>query len=244
MGVHVVSIKEVVDWIFEKVKKDKKGRYICVSNVHMCMEVFDSTSFSEVVNSADLVIPDGRPLIWAQRLLGYKNASQTRGQDVMLALCNKSGKESIRLGFYGGSEKTLNKMIAVLQSSYPDILITYLYSPPFRQLSVPETVEISSNINKAAVDVLFVGLGCPKQEKWMYDHKVKLNCVMLGVGAAFDFVAGDKRHAPKFLQVIGLEWFFRLLSEPRRLWKRYVYHNPRFLYHFIKQLLHAKFNKM
>jgi len=202
------------------------------------MEVFDSEDFANVVNNADLVLPDGRPIAWAQILLGHSNAEQVRGQDIMTALCAASGPKNFNIGFYGGSStSSLDEVVAKLKNSFPDINITYTYSPPFRPLMPDEDTAVVDAINASKVDVLFVGIGCPKQERWMAEHKDRLHCVMLGVGAAFDFIAGSKKHAPRWMQKIGLEWLFRLASEPSRLWRRYLIQNPRFIYHFSKQLI-------
>lgn len=240
MGVRVTCI----DRSFKKISELAvvgKGAYVCVSNVHMCMEAYDSSEFRAVVNAADWVIPDGRPLSWAQRLLGHSDAEQVRGQDIMNALCESSGRSGLNIGLYGGSsEKVLGRVIERLTETYPDVRITFSLSPPFRELTEKEDRRVVEWINQANVNVLFVGIGCPKQEIWMAEHKSRINCVMLGVGAAFDFVAGSKRHAPKWMQKMGLEWLFRLFSEPTRLWKRYLKQNPRFIYHFSRQWL---FNK-
>jgi N-acetylglucosaminyldiphosphoundecaprenol N-acetyl-beta-D-mannosaminyltransferase len=202
------------------------------------METYDFLSFRDVVNNADIVIPDGRPIYWALRLLGYKEASQIRGQDITNELCSISDKEALSLGFYGGSsDKVLQKVKDNLLIKYPNIKINYMYSPPFRSLTESENRQIISNINEAKPDILFVGIGCPKQEIWMANNKGEIEAVMLGVGAVFDFISGEKSHAPKWMQKVGLEWFFRLLSEPNRLWKRYLKQNPRFLFYFILQLI-------
>ena len=235
MGVDVTNLKKALHDV-ERLAKNSTGAYVCVSNVHMCIEVLDSNDFAHVVNSADLVIPDGKPLSWAQKLLGYKEAEQVRGQDIMNALCASSGEKSLNIGFYGGSsEALLNTVKGKLKESYPDINITYAFSPPFRPLTPEEDVEVITQINDANVNVLFVGIGCPKQERWMAEHKDSLHCVMLGVGAAYDFIAGEKKHAPRWMQKIGMEWMFRLCSEPKRLWRRYLSTNPRFVWHFGKQ---------
>lgn len=225
----------------KNIVSQKLGAYVCVSNVHMCMEVYDSYDFLKVVNQADLVVPDGRPIFWAQRLLGHKEAKQVRGQDLMNALCSASGKDNFKIGLYGGfSDEILNQVVFNLRELYPDIQILYQYSPPFRPLSAEEDAKVVNDINSADVDVLFVGIGCPKQERWMAEHRDKVSCIMLGVGAAFDFIAGSKKHAPRWMQKIGLEWLFRLLSEPKRLWMRYLKQNPRFIYYFLQQWLFKK----
>ncbi len=242
MPVALTDIDYATEFVLEMAAGN--GGYVCVSNVHMCMEVFDSLDFKIVVNNADLVIPDGRPLSWAQKLLGYSQAQQVRGQDIMNALCEQSGSKNLNIGLYGGSsDELLKQVVAKLKLSFPDIKITFSYSPPFRPLTDQEDQAIIKQINDAAVNVLFVGIGCPKQERWMAEHKCHLNCVMLGVGAAYDFIAGSKKHAPRWIQKLGFEWLFRLLSEPQRLWKRYLQQNPRFIYYFGKQLIAHKLGR-
>ena len=244
MDVDLVNIEASLTTV-ENLAILKRGAYVCVSNVHMCMETFDSDEFASIVNNADLIIPDGRPISWAQKLLGHKNAQQVRGQDIMNALCKTSGSKNLNVGLYGGNSETiLEQVVNNLKQNYPDIQITYTYSPPFRLLTNEEDQTVINNINNAEVNVLFVGIGCPKQERWMAEHKKSLHCVMLGVGAAYDFIAGSKQHAPRWMQQIGLEWLFRLCSEPKRLWKRYLKQNPRFIYHFSKQFLKHKFTKL
>jgi len=241
MDVDVTSLSLSVGKVLNLINLHK-GAYVCVSNVHMCMETFDSLSFRSVVNQAELVIPDGKPLSIAQKLLGHKNASQVRGQDIMNALCELSGKKNLNIGFYGGSSDSILELVqSNLTKQYPDIKITYSFSPPFRALTDEEDAKVIEEINNTNVDILFVGIGCPKQEIWMAEHKEQLHCVMLGVGAAFDFIAGNKKHAPRWVQRIGLEWLFRLLSEPKRLWKRYLKQNPRFIWYFTMQLLGRKY---
>lgn len=243
MDVNITNMLAVLSRI-ENLANTNLGSYVCVSNVHMCMEVFDSSEFESVVNNADLVIPDGRPLSWAQKLLGHSDAEQVRGQDIMNAICQQSGTKNLNIGLYGGSSnELLQQVITELKSSYPDINITFNYSPPFRPLTDEEDQNIIQQINDSNVNVLFVGIGCPKQERWMAEHKEQLSCVMLGVGAAFDFIAGSKKHAPRWMQQAGLEWLFRLCSEPQRLWKRYLQQNPRFIYYFTKQLINHKLGR-
>ncbi len=244
MGVELTTLSGATNRVFTLAEQGK-GAYVCVSNVHMCMEVFDSTDFAAVVNGADLVIPDGKPLAIAQKLLGYRHAAQVRGQDIMNKLCGLSGERGLNIGLYGGgSDVILGLVQSNLVAQYPDIKIAYAFSPPFRALTDEENIAVINGINKAKVDLLFVGVGCPKQEIWMAEHRDHLTCVMLGVGAAFDFIAGNKKHAPRWIQHIGLEWLFRLCSEPGRLWKRYLKQNPRFIWYFLQQwLLGKQFHK-
>lgn len=217
------------------------GRYICVSNVHMCMEVFDDPHYRKVVNGSDMTVPDGLPISKAQRLLGYRDAEQVRGEDLTLSLCDMAAKEGIAVGFFGSTPELLKQLGDVLARKFIGLNIVYSESPPFRTISDEEDRQYIEGINTSGAMLLFVGLGCPKQELWMASHRDHLHCTMLGVGAAFDFIAGNKKQAPRWLQRIGLEWLFRLISEPGRLWKRYFKHNPRFIYYFAGQLLGKKY---
>ena len=236
----VIDIAMAVNQTLLLVSK-KRGGYICVSNVHMCMEVYDTPEFERIVNSANMILPDGRPLLWAQKLLGHHGATQVRGQDIMSELCVISGKKGLRIGLYGGqSESVLASVESKLKQDYPSIKLSFQFSPPFRPLTPAEDAKVVNEINSAGIDILFVGIGCPKQERWMAEHKDKLRCVLFGVGAAFDFVAGQKKHAPRWMQQAGLEWFFRLCTEPKRLWKRYLINNPRFIFYFGLQLISFK----
>ena len=217
--------------------------YVCVANVHMCMEAFDDPGFRSIVNNADVVIPDGRPLVWAQRLLGDRDAQQLRGMDLMFMLCEAAVRDKVPVGFYGASEAVLGRLVAGLKQQFPSLNVVLQIAPPFRSLTAGEDSQYVDQINRSGVRFLFVGLGCPKQERWMAEHKESLNCVMLGVGAAFDFIAGNKRHAPRWMQVCGLEWLFRLMCEPRRLWRRYLIQNPRFIWYFVRQMATVKREK-
>ena len=239
MQVNITSINQIIELISDKIKTIING-YICVSNVHMCMEVFDNSEFRSVVNNADCIIPDGKPLALGLKLLGRKKAQQVRGTDITLALCHLAQRNNWVIGLYGGSEETLKQLTYFLSNTFPELKIGCTISPPFRLLSEQEDEGYTQAINNADVQILFVGLGCPKQEKWMAAHKGQVHSIMLGVGAAFDFLSGQKKEAPKWIQIIGLEWLFRLVSEPRRLWKRYLINNPRFIWYFIQQWLFAK----
>lgn len=237
MGVDVIDCRAAVDAIVD-LANQRKGGYVCVANVHMCMEVFDSDTFRAVLDGADLVVADGKPLSLAQKLLGHGQARQVRGQDLMNSICALSGELRLKIGLYGGaSEEVLLAVERNLNEYYPGVQICYTFVPPFHPLNDEEEAAVVGQIEKAGVDILFVGIGCPKQEIWMAAHAEKLDCVMIGVGAAFDFVAGNKQHAPRWMQQIGLEWLFRLCSEPSRLWKRYLKQNPRFVWHFLQQWL-------
>ena len=239
MRVDAITYEDVWNLIYEKINNSEFG-YICVGTVHMVMETFDNNEFRDIVNSADIVTPDGMPLVWGLKLLGIKNAQRVYGPALTPFICEKAEENSVPVGFYGGSKKTLELMIQNLRIKFPHLKIVYSYSPPFRKLTVDEDRKVVDEINSSEAKILFVGLGCPKQEKWMYEHRDRVKAVMIGVGAAFDFIAGVKPVAPIWMQKIGLEWFFRLITEPKRLWKRYLYNNPRFIYHFGKQIIKSK----
>jgi bacterial polymer biosynthesis proteins, WecB/TagA/CpsF family len=208
---------------------NRESRYVCIANVHVVMEAYDSPAFQSQVNAADLVTPDGMPLVWALRRQGYANQSRVYGPDLMMAVLATAAKEDVPVGLLGGKPEVLNELANRLQTQFPALTIVYRSSPPFRPLDANEDAEIVADINRSGARILFVGLGCPRQEMWMAEHAGKVQSVMLGVGAAFDFHAGTIRQAPGWMQSIGLEWAFRLSQEPRRLWRRYLYHNPRFV---------------
>ncbi len=229
----VATLKEKIRFF----NNDTKGRYVCLSNVHMCMETYDDPSFENVVNEADITIPDGLPLVWAQKLLGRKEAVQIRGEDLVFELCGLAEAQSWSVGFYGSTEKVLSNLKKNLDRKFPSLKIPFMQSPPFRDLSEEENRNYIERIKASGLKILFVGLGCPKQEIWMYNHKSTVSCTMVGVGAAFDFIAGSKKNAPRWMRKVGLEWLFRLFSEPKRLWQRYLIHNPRFILLFLGQLL-------
>ena len=207
----------------------------------MCMEAYDDPRFEAVVNNSDLVLSDGKPISIAQRLLGCKLARQVRGTDLTYELCRLSHLKGYRIGFYGASQQTLEKLQFNLKRQFPNINIVFLESPPYRPLTLIEDQNYISQINQSRVHFLFVGLGCPKQEIWMADHRDSFHCTMLGVGAAFDFISGNKPHAPKLMQNIGLEWFYRFCCEPRRLFLRYFLHNTRFLFFLCVQYFSTLF---
>jgi N-acetylglucosaminyldiphosphoundecaprenol N-acetyl-beta-D-mannosaminyltransferase len=206
-----------------------ESRYVCASNVHVTMESHDSPEFRGIMNDADLVVPDGRPLVWALRLFGVGAATQVRGPTLTVHVLERAAAAAVPVGFYGGSTEMLTRLLDACQRRFPGLRVAYAYAPPFRQLGADEDATVVREINDSGARVLFVGLGCPKQERWMASHKGQVNAVMLGVGAALDFLAGVKPEAPEWMQHAGIEWLFRLATEPRRLWRRYAYHNPRFV---------------
>lgn len=214
----------VVTWAGERT-----GRVVCAANVHMVMEAWDDTSFSAMLAGADLIVCDGRPLVWWSRLQGDRVARQTRGLDLMLASCALAARHGLKVGVYGGHPEVAQELRRRLVQRWPSLDVSYCWSPPFRPLSAEEDDRAVEAIGAAGVRILLVGLGCPKQERWMMLHRETLSCVMLGVGAAFDMEAGVIGVAPAWAQRLGLEWLFRLMNDPHRLWRRYARHNGRFV---------------
>ena len=218
----------------------RSGGMVCVATVHMVMEAFDDPGFQRIVNSADRVTPDGIPLVLALRLRGIPQAQRVYGPTLTPIVCERAADLGLTVGFYGGTPNVLDSMVQELTRRFPKLRVAFRYSPPFRPLSNAEDAAVVDAIQAAEVQVLFVGLGCPKQERWMAAHRDSLRCLMLGAGAAFDFLAGAKRQAPLWMRRRALEWLYRLVAEPRRLWRRYLIGNPRFLYHFAREGLRPK----
>lgn len=206
-----------------------ESRYVCVSNVHVTMESYDSSAYRAIVNAADLVTPDGVPLVWALKLLGVAAPTRVYGPTLTLHVLERASAEGVAVAFYGGTPEVLARLLEACRGRFPALQIAYAHAPPFRSATPEEAAAVVCEVNRSGARIMFVGLGCPKQEIWMASHKGRVNAVMLGVGAAFDFLAGTKRQAPAWMQRGGLEWAFRLMTEPRRLWRRYAYHNPRFI---------------
>jgi N-acetylglucosaminyldiphosphoundecaprenol N-acetyl-beta-D-mannosaminyltransferase len=224
--------RRVVRWAIEQ-----RSAYVCVATVHMNMEAYDFPAFRRVMNEADLVTPDGRPLVWALKALGVRDASQVRGTDLMTHVVERAARENVPIGLYGGTPDLLKSFVRILKASYPDLRIACQIAPPFRALTPEEDKMVTKEITASGARILFVGIGCPKQERWMAAHKGRIPAIMLGVGAAFDFHTGRVRQAPQWMQRAGLEWVFRLLMDPKRLWKRYARHNPRWVVLFLLQFL-------
>jgi N-acetylglucosaminyldiphosphoundecaprenol N-acetyl-beta-D-mannosaminyltransferase len=216
-----------------------ESRSVCAANVHMVMEAHDDPEFAQRVNGADLVTPDGMPVAWALRIQGIRHQQRVSGPELMLEVCRLAALQGIPVGFHGGKPEVLEALTSEIHRRFPSLFITYAVSPPFRPLSEAEEAETRDSIRASGIRILFVGLGCPRQERWMARHRGILPAVMLGVGAAFDFHAGTLRKAPLWMQRAGLEWAFRLAMEPRRLFWRYFKHNPRFILLLALQLLRS-----
>jgi N-acetylglucosaminyldiphosphoundecaprenol N-acetyl-beta-D-mannosaminyltransferase len=217
--------------------------YIIAANVHVVMMGYWHRAYQGILHQAALVTPDGMPLVWAMRLLGVKGQSRVYGPDLMLAWCARAAQIGSPLFLYGGTDIMLSKLKENLETRFPGLIVAGTYSPPFRALTPTEEAEDIERIRASGAKVVFVGLGCPKQEEWMARQQGKLPAVMIGVGAAFSFHSGEVSQAPRWMMKVGLEWLYRLYSEPRRLWRRYLLNNPAFLLLFAWQLLQTWMGK-
>jgi N-acetylglucosaminyldiphosphoundecaprenol N-acetyl-beta-D-mannosaminyltransferase len=228
------AVRRVLRWA-----RRGESRTVCCANVHVVMEGHDDPAFRAAVNGADLVTADGMPLAWALRLLGVTGAPRVYGPRLMLELCAAAAHEGLPVGLLGSTPETLAALEAALRRGFPALRVAFRESPPFRAWGADEESALRRAVARSGARILFVGLGCPRQERWMAAARGHLPAVMLGVGAAFDFIAGTRPQAPPLLGRLGLEWAFRLASEPRRLWRRYLVHNPRFAGLFTLQLARA-----
>jgi N-acetylglucosaminyldiphosphoundecaprenol N-acetyl-beta-D-mannosaminyltransferase len=235
MRVDATSYAHAVEAILAQAEAGRGGT-TCVATVHMVMEAYDAPDYRAIVNAADLVTPDGVPLVWMLRVLGVPGAGRVYGPDLLPLVCEAAAARGVPVGFYGGSGDVLDALVSRILARFPGLRVAFAHAPPFRELSAQEDAEVCDAIRDSGARVLFVGLGCPKQERFMAAHRDRLPCAMVGVGAAFDFLAGRKAQAPAWLQRAGLEWLFRLCHEPRRLWRRYALHNPRFVALAVREL--------
>jgi N-acetylglucosaminyldiphosphoundecaprenol N-acetyl-beta-D-mannosaminyltransferase len=220
--------------------KHGESRMVCAASVNNVMEGRADVDFLDVMNRSDLTTADGMPLVWGLKLLGVDRPTRTYGPTLTKVLLGKAEDAGVPVGFYGGSPEVLEDLLEIARQRWPRLDVSYAHSPPFRPLTEEEQKREVDRINASGARLLFVGIGTPKQDRWMDSHKGNVQAVMLGVGAAFDFIAGVKKQAPDLLQRLGLEWLFRLVTEPRRLWRRYLIRNPRFIFLFAGQLIRTK----
>ena len=231
LGVDIAAID--MDWLLAFTKahvKELSGDYICVSNVHTTVTAWKDEAYRAVQNGGILAIPDGGPLSSTGRKRGFAKMRRVTGPDYMLKTIALGLPQGWRHYFYGSTPETLEKMEKALREEYPDIRIAGMYSPPFRALSAEEDGAIVEKINEAAADFVWVGLGAPKQEIWMHDHQGRVQGLMVGVGAAFDYTAGNISRAPQWMQKHNLEWLYRLMQDPKRLFKRYFVTNTTYIF--------------
>lgn len=222
----VTNMEKTVALIEENIE-ELRGKYICVGNVHTTVMAHDDAKYHEVQRNAAFVLPDGKPLSVYSRKHGFPEAERVTGPDLMLALFAR--RNGLRHYFYGSREETLALLREKMTAQYPHLEIVGMVSPPFRALSEAEDAAEVEKINASGADIIWVGLGAPKQENWMYEHMDRVNGVMIGVGAGFDYHAGNIRRAPMWMQKLSLEWLYRLFQDPKRLFKRYLVTNTRYL---------------
>lgn len=242
LGVRVnpLTINEAVAQI--KIWIEKKSTYfVSIASINNIISAVKENSLITVQNSSDMTTTDGMPLVWILKLRGYKNVERVCGPDLMPAVLEMAEQEGFSNYFYGCTDQVLQTMKNNLIKMFPGLKIAGSYAPPFRKLTEKENRQIIDSINKCNPQLVWVGLSTPKQEFWMYENRDRLkNCVIIGVGAAFDYFAGNIKRAPRWMQNFGLEWLFRLIQEPRRLWRRYLVLYPRFPLLLMKEFLSKK----
>ena len=237
VGVSAINMAQTLaildDWIARR-----DPHYVCVSTVHGIMECQKSPTLRRLFNASGLTTPDGMPLVWISRLQGFRHVRRVYGPDLMLALCEQSLAKGYRHYFYGGIEGVAEELRARLQQRFPGLQVVGTESPPFRPLTPEEDKEVCERIRATRPDIVWVGMSTPKQDIWSAEHAGRVEApVVIGVGAAFDFLSGRKRQAPRWMGQSGLEWLFRLFQEPRRLWRRYLIYNPQFVVKYLAQWL-------
>ncbi len=229
VNIDVTNINETVKYIEENLE-NLKGNYICVCNVHTTVTAYEDDEYRKIQNGGALALPDGKPLSVLSKKLGFKNAQRVTGPDLMGELFKESEEKGYKHYFYGSTQETLELLKVKLKEKYPQLDIVGMYSPPFESDVSLEGDKFLNEINDTKADFLWIGLGAPKQEKWMSIHKGKINAIMFGVGAGFDYYAGKIKRAPMWMQNCSLEWLYRLMQDPKRLSKRYVTTNSKFIY--------------
>lgn len=233
----VIDYEQTLEWMDAMVAGRQHG-YVCVCNVHTVMASQEDPELRAALTSSAVNVPDGQPLVWALNALGQSLSDRVYGPELMTRACARAASTGQRFYLYGGrDQEALLQLGTILRRRFPGINIVGGYAPPFRRLTDEERSAVAEDINESEADVVWVGIGVPKQEKWMAVMRPYLDApVLVGVGAAFDFLAGVVPQAPPMLQKAGLEWAFRLVQEPRRLWRRYLRYNPRFVAAFARQL--------
>jgi N-acetylglucosaminyldiphosphoundecaprenol N-acetyl-beta-D-mannosaminyltransferase len=227
------ALRQFDSWIANRARQ-----YVCVADVHAVMQSHWSEEFRAIHNGAGMVTPDGMPLVWLGRRAFGDRVSRVYGPDLLMAACTRSEDTGWRHFFYGGAEGVAEELVRILRERFPRLQVCGALAPPFRALTPAEEAATVRTLNEAAADIVWVGLGAPKQERWMAEWRGRLDApVLVGIGAAFDFHSGRKPHAPRLIQRSGLEWLFRLLSEPKRLWPRYRRVIPGFLAALLRQKL-------
>ena len=237
----IASPIDVLDWAeaVERLRtwaQWRASRYVCICNAHSVVTAFQDPPFAEVVRLADMVAPDGAPVAWMMRRMGHPNQQRIDGPDLMWSFCKAAKEGDPGIFLYGSTDETLRRLEANLLANFPALRIAGRYAPPFRELNAQEDDAVVQMINSSGAGIVWVGLGCPKQEFWMAGKKGRIDAVMVGVGAAFSIHAGNIHRAPLWMRNAGLEWLHRLAREPRRLWRRYLVTNTLFILKAAQQL--------
>jgi N-acetylglucosaminyldiphosphoundecaprenol N-acetyl-beta-D-mannosaminyltransferase len=243
LGVRVdaVQIPDVCSTVEAWIERRDGCRYVAVTGMHGIMEAQHDPAFKSILNGADLVVPDGMPLVWLGRLRGQPLARRVYGPDLMLEVCRQTASQSYSHFLVGGAPGVADQLATVLQKRFPGLVISGTCSPPFQPLTEGQEEDLLATINRTAPDIVWVGLSTPKQEQWMHRNRGRLkSAVLLGVGAAFDLHSGNRSQAPRWMRENGWEWLFRLLQEPKRLWRRYLIYGPRFLFYVALELLNLR----
>lgn len=237
------SYEELYRNIFGNIKSNAAHKgYITVNNVHTMMEGYWNSSYQAIINEAYLSIPDGKPLEIVGRLKGNKKISRLFGPSVMEKFIDWGRKDNLSHFFFGSSEENLERLKKIIEDKYPGTKIAGMISPPFKIMSEWDHKKFVQIINETKPDFIWIGLGAPKQERWMYNNYKNLHSgIMFGIGAGFSYLAGDTKHAPRWMKNLALEWLYRLLQEPKRLWKRYLTTIPQFLFFVSLELVGVKF---
>jgi N-acetylglucosaminyldiphosphoundecaprenol N-acetyl-beta-D-mannosaminyltransferase len=231
------AVKKILGW-----GSLRDSRYVTLCNVHVVVTASRDMEYKKIIDRADISAPDGAPIAWMLRRLGYSNQRRVSGPDLMWKLCERAASINLPIYLYGSTDATQKALAERVLAAFPDIIIAGKEAPPFRKITNSEDSKTIEKINSSGAGIVFVGLGCPKQEIWMAEHRGKIRSVMIGVGAAFDFLSGQKRRAPIWMQKAGMEWFYRLLTEPGRLGKRYIQTNTIFILLVIKGLFKKTVN--
>jgi N-acetylglucosaminyldiphosphoundecaprenol N-acetyl-beta-D-mannosaminyltransferase len=241
LGIRIdaVSLELCVERMIEWARLGE-SRSVCACNVHTIVSARQDPEFAGVIAGADLRMPDGAPVAWRLRGRGFARQRRVSGAEIMRRCCARAAQTRLPVFLYGSTEETLARLAASLREEFPGLRIAGSLAPPFRRLTPAEDAQVVRAIAESGARIVFVALGCPKQEAWMQSHRGAVPGVMLGAGAAFDFLAGAQRRAPQWMQEAGLEWLHRLCSEPRRLWRRYLVTNTLFLYWSLGELLGAR----
>ncbi|AFY53086.1 exopolysaccharide biosynthesis protein, WecB/TagA/CpsF family [Rivularia sp. PCC 7116] len=231
------QIQTILEWA-----KEHKSKTVCVANVHMLMEAHWNPEFAGVLKDADIVTPDGMPLVWMMKKLGATSQDRVAGLDILASICDSAQKQNVSLFFLGSQKQILSGMRSRLKEEYPQLSIAAMEPLPFRPLTESEDEALIQKINESGAGIVFVSLGCPKQEKWMAQHKDKIHAVMIGLGGAFPVYAGLQKRAPRIVRQSGFEWLYRWMQEPRRLWGRYTKTIPPFMWLAMKQLISTNYS--